>query len=82
MRDPTGDLIPPGSFLYIAERLGLIREIDHWVTNRAIDMLAEQHALGRDLRLEINLSGHTIGDEDLRELIERRIAETGVTPHA
>jgi len=80
MRDPHGDLIPPGSFLYIAERLGLIREIDHWVTNRAIDMLAEQHALGRDLRFEVNLSGHTIGDKQLLELIERRLRETRVPP--
>jgi len=41
-------------------------------------MLAEQRAAGRDLRFEVNLSGHTIGDEDLLELIERRLDETGV----
>jgi diguanylate cyclase (GGDEF)-like protein/PAS domain S-box-containing protein len=80
MRDATGALIPPGSFLYVAERLGLIRQIDRWVTSRAIDMLAEQRAAGRDLRFEINLSGHTLGDQALLELIERRLAETGVPP--
>jgi len=78
MCDTNGDLIPPGSFLYVAERLGLIRDIDRWVTHRAIDMLAEQRAAGRDLRFEVNLSGHTIGDEELLELIERRLDETGV----
>ena len=80
MRDLHGDLIPPASFLYVAERLGLIREIDCWVASRAIDMLAEQRALGRDLRLEVNLSGHTIGDPGLLELVERRLHETGVPP--
>ncbi|MEA2156083.1 MAG: hypothetical protein QOE11_2223 [Solirubrobacteraceae bacterium] len=80
MRDAHGDLIPPGSFLYVAERLGLIGDIDRWVTDRAIDMLAEQHALGRDLRLEVNLSGHTIGDEGLFELIDGRLRETGIPP--
>jgi diguanylate cyclase (GGDEF)-like protein/PAS domain S-box-containing protein len=80
MRDLHGDLIPPGSFLYVAERFGLIREIDYWVTHRAIDMLAEQHAAGRDLRLEVNLSGLTIGDEELLKLIERQLRETGVKP--
>ncbi len=80
MRDPQGDLIPPGSFLHVAERLGLIREIDHWVTNRAIEMLAEQRGIGRDLRFEVNLSGHTIGDKQLLELVERRLRETGVPP--
>jgi diguanylate cyclase (GGDEF)-like protein/PAS domain S-box-containing protein len=80
MRDTTGALIPPGSFLYVAERLGLIRQIDRWVTSRAIDMLAEQRAVGRDLRFEVNLSGHTLGDQTLLELIERRLTETGVPP--
>ena len=78
MRDRHGDLIPPGSFIYIAERLGLIGEIDRWVTARAIDMLAEQRALGRDLRFEVNLSGHTIGDHGLLELVERRLRNRGV----
>lgn len=78
MRDEHGSLISPGSFLYVAERLGLIREIDRWVTERAIGMLAEQRAAGRDLRFEVNLSGYTIGDDQLLELIERRLAETGV----
>ena len=80
MRDAHGDLIPPGTFLYIAERLGLIQEIDRWVVARAIEMLAEQRADGRDLRFEVNLSGHTIGDPELLELIERRLHETGVPP--
>ena len=78
MRDGRGDLIPPGSFIYVAERLGLIGEIDCWVAGRAIDMLAEQRALGRDLRFEVNLSGHTIGDQVLLELVERRLRDRGV----
>ena len=80
MRDPHGDLIPPGSFVYIAERLGLIGEIDRWVARRAIDMLAEQRALGRDLRFEVNLSGHTISDEGLLEFVERRLRDQDVPP--
>jgi EAL domain-containing protein (putative c-di-GMP-specific phosphodiesterase class I) len=80
MRDLHDDLIPPRAFLYVAERLGLIQDIDRWVTARAIDALAEHRAAGHDLRLEVNLSGHTIGDEKLLELIERRLDETGVPP--
>jgi diguanylate cyclase (GGDEF)-like protein/PAS domain S-box-containing protein len=80
MRDDAGASIPPGTFLYIAERLGLIQEIDRWVVAHAIDLLAEHRAAGHDLRFEVNLSGHTIGDPDLLELIERRLRETGVPP--
>jgi EAL domain-containing protein (putative c-di-GMP-specific phosphodiesterase class I) len=43
-------------------------------------MLADQRAQGNDLRFEVNLSGHTIGDPQLLELIERRLEETGVPP--
>jgi diguanylate cyclase (GGDEF)-like protein len=78
MRDRRGGIVPPKAFLPIAERLGLVGEIDHWVTGRAIDMLAEQRDLGRDLRFAVNLSGLTIGDEELLDLVSRRLRETGV----
>jgi diguanylate cyclase (GGDEF)-like protein/PAS domain S-box-containing protein len=80
MCDAHGDHIPPGTFLHIAERLALIKEIDRWVVTHAIDLLAVQRAEGRDLRFEVNLSGHTIGDPEILELIERRLKESGVPP--
>jgi diguanylate cyclase (GGDEF)-like protein/PAS domain S-box-containing protein len=80
MRDRQGDMILPGSFLYVAERLGLSGDIDRWVVKRATDILAEHRALGRDLRIAINLSARTIGDGRLPELIERRLRETGIPP--
>ena len=78
MRDPHGDQIPRATFLYIAERLGLIQEIDRWVTDRAITMLDAQRAAGHDLRLHVNLSSYTIGDAALLELIGMRLGETGI----
>jgi diguanylate cyclase (GGDEF)-like protein/PAS domain S-box-containing protein len=80
MRGRNGDLIPPAAFLHVAERLGLIADIDRWVTRRAIDMLADQRAAGRDLRFGVNLSALSMGDEKLFELIELRLRETGVPP--
>ena len=80
MRDRQGQTIMPGSFLHIAERLGLIGAIDRWVVGRAIDMLVEQRALARDLRFEINLSSSAIGDAQLMALIERRLLENAVSP--
>jgi diguanylate cyclase (GGDEF)-like protein/PAS domain S-box-containing protein len=80
MRDRQGNVIQPGSFLHIAERLGLSGAIDRWVTQRAIGTLAAQQALGRDLRFEINLSGRTIGDTGLLELIARQLHQTDVPP--
>ncbi len=81
MRDEHGDHIPPASFLYIAERLGMVQEIDRWVTKQAITLLAEHHDQGQELTLEVNLSGLSIGDPELLVLISHELERTGVAPH-
>lgn len=78
MRDEHGDLIPPGTFLSVAERYGQIARIDAWVAARAIDLLAELERDGRPQSLAINLSRHALGDRDLLAGLERRISESGV----
>ena len=82
MRDEHGDDVPPGSFLYIAERLGMVQEIDRWVTEHAIGLLAEHHARGEKLTLEVNLSGLSIGDPELLALVSRELERTNVSPHS
>ncbi len=78
MIDTHGDLIPPGSFLPVAERFGLIREIDRWVVTRAIRMLGEHRAEGRQPIVEINLSAHSLGDAQLALHIGRELRAAGV----
>jgi diguanylate cyclase (GGDEF)-like protein/PAS domain S-box-containing protein len=80
MIDDDGDLVPPGSFLSIAERFGLVAEIDTWVCRRAIRTLAEHR--GHDLTLEVNLSGASIGSPQLLGTIESEIAAAGVDPRS
>ena len=81
MRDEGGDLVSPGAFLHIAERLGMVQEIDRWVTEQEISLLAERRARGEALTLEVNLSGLSIGDPKLLELISRELERTNVPPH-
>jgi diguanylate cyclase (GGDEF)-like protein/PAS domain S-box-containing protein len=78
MRDEHGDLIPPAAFLYTAERLGMIQEIDRWVTRRAIALIAERRANGGELTLEVNLSGLSIGDPEMLALIGSELERTNV----
>lgn len=80
MKEETGDLIPPGAFLYIAERLDLIQEIDRWVVRNAIGILEEHQRLGRELTLEVNLSGRSLGDPELFEVITEELKRTGTSP--
>ncbi len=80
MQGDDGQEIAPGEFLPVAERLGLIHEIDRWVMDRAITMLAEHRSAGRELSLAVNVSGGSVGDFELPRLIANRIAVTGVDP--
>ncbi len=78
--DDHGDLIPPGTFLYNAERFGLMTRIDEWVVAQAIVLLAESHAAGVDLALSVNVSGKTITDPGFGAHVARLMAEHAVRP--
>ncbi|HWC25106.1 MAG TPA: EAL domain-containing protein, partial [Solirubrobacteraceae bacterium] len=80
MRGRDGALIPPNAFLPSAERLNLVQAIDRRVVEQAIGLIAEHARAGHDLRLEVNLSGRSIGDRELTELIQRELAATGIDP--
>jgi diguanylate cyclase (GGDEF)-like protein/PAS domain S-box-containing protein len=80
MLDDHGDMIPPSAFLSTAERLGMIQEIDAIVVSRAIRaMAAAGDAIG-ETRVEINLSGGSMGDPEILRVIERELRETGLDP--
>jgi diguanylate cyclase (GGDEF)-like protein/PAS domain S-box-containing protein len=71
--DGHGDLIPPGSFLYNAERFGLITRIV-WVLGQAIGLLSASHRADVDLRLSVNVSGHSMTDPALGPHIAELLA--------
>ncbi|HEY4732087.1 MAG TPA: EAL domain-containing protein, partial [Gammaproteobacteria bacterium] len=77
----TGDkdeLITPDKFIPIAERMGLIHDIDLWVVKHAIDVLHQLPAHQSNLSLNINLSSHAFQDPALLPLVRDRLASTGV----
>lgn len=81
MADGSGGLIPPATFLDVAERFGLIHQIDRWVVRQAIALVARHELEGRDLFLEVNLSGKALNDPELLSLIRRDLAAAGIAPH-
>ena len=70
----TGEVIPPGMFLPVAERFGLIADVDRWVLRKAIERAATNR------RVEVNVSAWTIAHDDLIPFIERLLLETGADP--
>jgi PAS domain S-box-containing protein len=69
------EVILPGSFLPVAEKYGLIGEIDRWVITQATRLAAT----GRGV-IEANLSAASIGTSDLLSFIERQIREAHADP--
>ena len=66
-------VLPPADFLPEAERSGLIRNIDLWMTMRALDLAA------RGRNVEVNLSGATISDAGVMAELAARLGDAGVT---
>ncbi|MBC8503387.1 MAG: EAL domain-containing protein, partial [Chloroflexi bacterium] len=71
LKNDQGEIIPPGAFIPAAERYGLMSAIDIWVINNACEMLGQYNRRCPEtpLSIAINLSGQSIGDENLLNLI-------------
>lgn len=78
-----GGIAPPGDFIPAAERYNLMPLIDRWVVLNSF--MAYRTLLDRDAPvsrglISINLSGPSILDEDLIEIIIRQVKEFAIDP--
>ncbi|MFQ5488206.1 MAG: putative bifunctional diguanylate cyclase/phosphodiesterase [Gammaproteobacteria bacterium] len=78
MLDHDGNLISPDNFIPVAERMGLIHDIDLWVINHGIDMLHKLPGQYDHLSLNINLSIYAFQDPALLTLVRDKLAASGV----
>jgi Amt family ammonium transporter len=69
MPGPNGELVLPSIFLPVAQRFGLMTDIDRWVMVHAMKALADFRAAGREIIFSINLSGQSLEDKSLTQLI-------------
>lgn len=79
MRDANGRMVPPGAFLPAAERYSLSVKLDRWVVEKIFSWLDEHPAqLDRLSMCSINLSGHSIADEDFLQFVISSLDGTNV----
>ncbi|MET0601526.1 MAG: GGDEF domain-containing phosphodiesterase, partial [Baekduia sp.] len=78
MRADSGELVPPATFLPIAERFDLVQDIDRWVIARAVELVRGEHEAGRPVTLSVNLSGRTMGDADFAGWLQELLTATPV----
>ncbi len=76
---PTLGTIPPGLFIGLAERSGLMRSLTEWVLDQSIAQLSRWRARGHDIGLSINVSNADFG-ADLVTRLETAAVRHGVDP--
>jgi diguanylate cyclase (GGDEF)-like protein len=80
MRGEAGELLPASAFIGVAERSGMIQELDRWVVGQALDLLGRRQLAGDPVSLHVNLSGASLTDISVLEYIERRLDEGDADP--
>ncbi|WP_374266637.1 putative bifunctional diguanylate cyclase/phosphodiesterase [Zoogloea sp.] len=80
-RQPDGSMVPPDTFIPIAEESGLIVPIGAWVLREACrqNQAWQQEGLGR-VPVGVNLSARQFDDAGLLDNIQSALAESGLPP--
>jgi len=80
MKDNKGTRISSGAFFSAAERYQLMPQIDRWVVSTSLSKLSghtEYLEMSR-ASFAINLSGQSLGDDEILKFIEEEIETSGV----
>jgi diguanylate cyclase (GGDEF)-like protein len=74
---PTRGLLPPGDFIDIAERIGFIKPLGHWVLKTACQQAMAWRCMGLpELQLAVNISTSHFLDSDFVDMVEKVLADS------
>ena len=80
---PQQGLISPVTFIPLAEEMGLIAQIGHWVMQQACRQLQQwqdEKLTDRPLTMSVNVSARQFAQADLVEQVDQILAETQLAP--
>jgi diguanylate cyclase (GGDEF)-like protein/PAS domain S-box-containing protein len=84
LRDESGRMILPDSFIPAAERYGMMTTLDRWVVQNVFKVIAEclktDHHRGPMAVCAINLSGSSIGDDAFLEYLRQQFQIYAIPP--
>jgi len=80
MVSEEGELLSPGVFIPVAERMGLIHQIDLWVVNEVIDYIASLPKTSEDISFTVNLSSHALQSDYLLPVLKQKLESTWISP--
>lgn len=80
-RHPDLGMMSPGKFIPFAEESGLIAPIGEWVLRTACAQNKAWQAVGLPpIRVAVNVSPRQLRHDDLLQVVERALTETGLDP--
>ncbi|QSX75421.1 GGDEF domain-containing response regulator [Lysobacter arenosi] len=77
LRGEHGELVPPLTFLQIAEEHGLLWEIDRWVVGKAIAVIGERMRAGKQTTMLVKITQASLQDNTLQQFIQEQLARHG-----
>ncbi|MEW5011469.1 MAG: EAL domain-containing protein [Cycloclasticus sp.] len=80
MIDDNGDLLSPVKFIPVAERMGLINQVDLWVVSHVIDYIAGLGKDQEDICFTVNLSIHALQGDFLLPVLQQKLETSWISP--
>ena len=80
--NPELNIVPPTTFIPLAEDTGLITEIGEWILKTACQDMSQwmkQHS-SSPLSVAVNISSRQFRSENLLDFIKQTLADTGISP--
>lgn len=78
---PHHGSVPPSRFIPVAEDSGMIGQLGEWVLRQACaDGVATHAALGRPIRVAVNVSPRQFHNSDLLATVGRALTDSGLDP--
>ncbi|MET0788021.1 MAG: EAL domain-containing protein [Cellulomonas sp.] len=77
---PTRGVLPPTTFIPLAEQSGLIHDVTRYALTECVTQLAAWRAEGRATPVAVNLSAHDVTTASVVDLIEALLEEHAVPP--
>jgi diguanylate cyclase (GGDEF)-like protein len=79
-RDSSGAVVPPGDFIPVAEKTGVINALGRWVLAETCRQSREWDALGLHPNIGINISPRELHRPGFADELVRTVQDAGVSP--